>query len=168
MPRKTFRLHVGEVQAEAHMRAAAIWHPREAMPVALRLVGEAHRIELVRFGPDLRHMVREQRVDADQRAGGKVVPPERKVAHRAARHRRHRRLQSQRFLERHFRQRHLFEIVDAGGIVGLDAEAFDFRAQLLLPFRVGGKLADKGGQRRCQRVMRRHHQKTHVVDDVLC
>ena len=56
---------------------------------------------------------------------------------------------------------------NAGGIVGLDAEAFDFVAQLLLPFRMGGKFADERGQRRGQRVVRRHHQKTHVVDDVL-
>src|SRR6187402_2084623 len=59
MTRKTFYLHVGEVQAEAHMRAAAIWHPREPVAVALRLIGEAHRIEFFRFGPDVRHVVRE-------------------------------------------------------------------------------------------------------------
>src|SRR3982074_3009789 len=45
MPREAFRLHIGEVQPEAHMRAAAERHPGEAMTAALRLVGEAHRIE---------------------------------------------------------------------------------------------------------------------------
>src|SRR6266849_8438741 len=39
MPREAFRLHVGEVQTKAHMRAAAERHPGEAMTAALRLVG---------------------------------------------------------------------------------------------------------------------------------
>src|SRR4051795_4349432 len=51
MTRKAFRLHVGEVQAEAHMRAAAIRHPSEAVAGALGFVRETHRIELVRIGP---------------------------------------------------------------------------------------------------------------------
>src|SRR4051812_3326936 len=34
MPRKAFRLHIGKMQSEAHMRAAAERHPGEAMPVA--------------------------------------------------------------------------------------------------------------------------------------
>src|SRR6476620_163731 len=59
MPRKAFRLHVGEVQAEAHMRAAAIRHPRKTMAAALRLVGEAHGIEFFRLGPDVGHVMRE-------------------------------------------------------------------------------------------------------------
>ena len=42
MPREAFRLHIGEVQPEAHMRAAAERHPGEAMAGALRLIGEAH------------------------------------------------------------------------------------------------------------------------------
>ena len=54
MPREAFRLHVGEVQPEAHMRAAAERHPGEAMAVALRLFGEAHRIERIGIGPDVR------------------------------------------------------------------------------------------------------------------
>ena len=45
MPGKAFRLHVGEVQPETHMRAAAERHPGEAMTGALRFVGEAQRIE---------------------------------------------------------------------------------------------------------------------------
>src|ERR1700731_3925446 len=45
MSRKAFRLHVGEVQPEAHMRAAAERYPAETMAGAQRLVGEAHRIE---------------------------------------------------------------------------------------------------------------------------
>ncbi len=42
-----------------------------------------------------------------------------------------------------------------------------FIAQLLLPLRMGGEFADERGQRRGQRVVRGHHQETHVVDDVL-
>ena len=53
------------------------------------------------------------------------------------------------------------------GRVGGDAEAFDFVAQLLLPLRMGGQFADERRQRRGQRVVRRHHQETHVIDDVL-
>ncbi|MBA7667324.1 hypothetical protein ES703_75411 [subsurface metagenome] len=167
MPGKGLRLHVGEVQAEAHVRAAAERHPGEAVAVARCFIGKAHRIELVRIRPDFRHVVGVERVDADRGAGGNVVALEGEVAHRAARHRGHRRLQPQRFLERHFRQRHLFQIVDAGGIVGLDAEPLHLVAQPLLPFGVGGELADERRQRRCQCVMGRHHQEAHVVDDVL-
>src|SRR6187402_3355929 len=47
--REAFGLHVGEVQAEAHMRAAAERHPGEAVTVALRLLGEAKRVEAVRL-----------------------------------------------------------------------------------------------------------------------
>src|SRR5581483_897340 len=36
VPCETFRLYVGEMQAEAHMRAARARHPGEAMAVALR------------------------------------------------------------------------------------------------------------------------------------
>ena len=48
-----------------------------------------------------------------------------------------------------------------------EPERRDFVAQLVLPFRIGGELADERGQRRGQRVVRRHHQEAHVVDDVL-
>ena len=51
------------------MRAAAERHPGEAMPVALRLVGETHRIEAFRIGPDFSHVMGEQRIDADHGAG---------------------------------------------------------------------------------------------------
>jgi len=51
------------------MRAAAERHPGEAMAIALRLVGEAHRIEFIRIGPDIGHMMGEHRIDAQQRAG---------------------------------------------------------------------------------------------------
>src|SRR4051812_30381727 len=61
MPGKTFRLHIGEMQSETHMRAAAERHPGEAVARALRLVGESQRIEGVRLRPDLRHMMGEQR-----------------------------------------------------------------------------------------------------------
>ena len=47
MPREAFRLHIGEMQPEAHVRAAAERHPGEAMPVALCLLGEAQGIEAV-------------------------------------------------------------------------------------------------------------------------
>src|SRR5260370_24670883 len=69
MPREAFSLHIGEVQTEAHMRAAAERHPGEAMTRALRLVGKAHRIEFFGIGPDIRHVVGEQRIDADHGAG---------------------------------------------------------------------------------------------------
>src|SRR5665213_3243701 len=39
MPGEAFRLHIGEVQPDAHMRAAAERHPGKAMAAALRLVG---------------------------------------------------------------------------------------------------------------------------------
>ena len=136
------------------------------MTVALRLIRETHRIELVRFGPEFRHMMGEQRIDADERAGGQSYPLNEKS--RTAR----RGIDGTGGFSR---SASLNAISDSGissslssvGIVGPEAEAFDLLAQLLLPFRVGGELTDKGGQRRRQRVMRGHHQKTHMVDDVL-
>ena len=92
------------------------------MAAALRFVGETQRIEFFGLGPDVRHVVGEQRIDADHGAGGNRVALEGEVADRAPRHRRHRRLQPQRFLERHLGQPHRFEIVEAGGLVGGDAE----------------------------------------------
>src|SRR3977135_770613 len=50
---------------------------------------------------------------------------------------------------------------------GRDAQRRDCVAQSGLPLRMGGKRRHKGRQRRGQRVVRGHHQKTHVVDDVL-
>ena len=94
------------------MRAAAERHPGEAMAAALRLVGEAQGIECFGIGPDLRHVVGEQRIDADHGAGRDRVALEGEIADRAARHRGHRRLQPHRFLERHLGQRHGFEIVE--------------------------------------------------------
>src|SRR5271170_5916202 len=51
MPRKAFGLHIGEVQAEAHMGAAAVRHPGETMAAALRRVGETRGIEGLGVGP---------------------------------------------------------------------------------------------------------------------
>src|ERR1700682_4362482 len=64
MPCEAFCLHIGEVQAEAHMRAAAERYPGETMTVTLRLVGESRGIELLRLRPDIGHVVAEQRGDA--------------------------------------------------------------------------------------------------------
>src|SRR4051794_34296306 len=52
MAGKAFCLHVGEVQPQAHMRAAAERYPGEAVPIALCLFGEAQRIEAFRLGPN--------------------------------------------------------------------------------------------------------------------
>jgi hypothetical protein len=58
-------------------------------------------------------------------------------------------------------------IVEIRRLVGGDAERHHFFAQLGLPLRIGGKRVDKGSQRRRQRVVRGHHQKAHMVDDIL-
>ena len=149
------------------MRAAAIRHPGEAVAVALRLVGEAQRIEFFRLRPDVGHVVGEQRIDADHGAGRYRIALEVKVANGASGHRRHWWLQPQRFLERHLGERHRREIVEAGGCRRSQTETGNFVAQLLLPLRMGGQFTYERRQRRGQRIVRRHHQETHVIDDIL-
>jgi hypothetical protein len=148
MPRETFRLHIGEVQSDTHMRAAAERHIGEAMARALCLFGEAQGIEGFRVGPDLRHMVGEYRIDPDHGAGRDRVAFERHVPDHPARDRRHWRPHSHRFLERHFRQRHGFETIEGGGIAGRDAVACDLFAQFALPLRVSSQRCDERRQRR--------------------
>ena len=167
MPRKAFGLHVGEMQPEAHMRAAAERHPGETVARALRRVGEAQGIERLGVGPDLRHVVGEQRIDRGHGARRDRIPLEGEVAGGAARDRRHRRLHPHRFLERHLRQRHRLELVERRRLVRAQGKRVHLVAQLCLPLRIGGERADERCQRRGQRVMRRHHQETHVIDDVL-
>src|SRR5580698_1794543 len=70
MPREAFRLHIGEMQPEAHMGTAAERYPGKTMAVALGFLGEAHRIEFFRIVPDLRQAKGEHRSDADVDAGG--------------------------------------------------------------------------------------------------
>jgi hypothetical protein len=47
-----------------------------------------------------------------------------------------------------------------------EAESADLVAHSLLPFRFDRQLIDQRGDRRRERVMRRHHQEAHVVDDI--
>ena len=48
-----------------------------------------------------------------------------------------------------------------------DAERGYLLAQPGLPLRIGGERPDERSQRRGQRIVRGHHQETHVIDDVL-
>src|SRR3546814_16364253 len=52
------RLHVSEVQPEAHMRAAAEGHPRIFVPLARDFGRKAHRVELFGLRPMPRHHMR--------------------------------------------------------------------------------------------------------------
>src|SRR3546814_18508134 len=65
------RLHVSEVQPEAHMRAAAEGHPRIFVPLARDFGRKAHRVELFGLRPMLRHHMRIGGADADR--GSRVV-----------------------------------------------------------------------------------------------
>ena len=78
-------LHLGEVQPQAHMRAAAERHPGETVPRADLFRLEAQRIEALRLGPDVGHVMGEGRGDADRGAGGNAVAAEFEVLQRAAR-----------------------------------------------------------------------------------
>src|SRR3546814_2443849 len=62
------RLHVSEVQPEAHMRAAAEGHPRIFVPLARDFGRKAHRVELFGLRPMLRHHMRIGGADADRGA----------------------------------------------------------------------------------------------------
>ena len=137
------------------------------MTVALRLLGEAHRIEPFRIGPDLRHVVGEQRIDAEHGAGGDRIAHEGEIPDGAARDRGNRRFQPQRLLERHLGELHRLEMIERRGGVGRDAQSIGLVAQAALPIRIGGQRRHERCQRGRQRVVRGHHQKTHVVDDVL-
>ena len=69
MPREAFGLHVGEIEPQAHVRAAAEGNEGELVPVAPNLRAKAHRVVALRFGPKLRHVVSKQRIDAYAGAG---------------------------------------------------------------------------------------------------
>src|SRR6266498_2155169 len=58
-------LHIGEMQAKTHMRAAAKGHPGILVTRADSLVRKAQWIKLERLRPDFRHAVREDGVDGN-------------------------------------------------------------------------------------------------------
>src|SRR6266536_180251 len=58
-------LHIGEMQAKTHMRAAAKGHPGILVTRADSLVRKAQWIKLERLWPDFRHAVREDGVDGN-------------------------------------------------------------------------------------------------------
>jgi hypothetical protein len=124
------------------MSAAAERHPGKPMSAALRFFGEAQGIEAVRIGPDLRHVMSEQRIDADHGTGRDRVAFEIEIADGAS-PLRHRRLQAHGFLERHFGQVHGFKIVEARGLIGGDAQRADFVAQPGLPMRMARQRPNK-------------------------
>src|SRR5947199_4005480 len=115
------------------MRAAAKRHPGEAVPAPLRLLGEAHWIEGVGIGPNLRHVMGKHRIDPDHSAGRYSVAFEIEIANGASRNGRHRRLQPHRLLESHLGELHGFEIIEARWLIGSEAERGDFVAQPSLP-----------------------------------
>src|SRR5262245_65272587 len=62
---EALRLHIGEMETQTHVRAAAKRHPRISVTRADSLVCKAQRIESERFRPYVGHAVREERVDAN-------------------------------------------------------------------------------------------------------
>ena len=77
---EAFRLHVGEMQPEAHVRPAAVRHEGELVAAAGGFLGEAQRIEFLRLRPNLRHVVRVELIDGDARARGELISAEFRVA----------------------------------------------------------------------------------------
>src|SRR6516165_11191271 len=76
MPSETLGLHVGEIQSQAHMRAAAEWHESEFVSGARGVRIETQRIVTLRVGPNLRHVMGVERVDVDARACRNAVTHE--------------------------------------------------------------------------------------------
>ena len=125
-------LHIGEVQTQAHMRAATEGHPGETVARLYVLGSKSHRIEPLGFRPIFRHMVRIAGADADLRARRNVKALESEITQRTARDGRHGRDHPQCLLEEHLGQFHPAEIVIAKTLAG-GGDAQSFGAQFLLP-----------------------------------
>src|SRR5436190_21142313 len=97
-------LHIGEVEAEAHMRAAAVGHPGILVTRADSLVRKAQGIKLERLRPDFRHAVREDDVDRNACDSRNVETFELKVAHCSAWYAGYRRIDAYCFLEGHLQE----------------------------------------------------------------
>src|SRR3546814_12658753 len=95
------RLHVSEVQPEAHMRAAAEGHPRIVVPLARDFGRKAHRVELFGLRPMLRHHMRIGGADADRGARRTAITAIFEISERAARNAQHRGHKPQALLEPH-------------------------------------------------------------------
>src|SRR6202007_2803345 len=101
VPSEAFRLHVGKVQSQAHMRTASKRNEGELVTLAGGRGGKAHRVVALGLRPQLRHVMGEQRIDIDAGAGWRGEALKLQIAGRAARKRGQGRDQPHRFLERH-------------------------------------------------------------------
>ncbi len=158
-------LHVGEVQADAFVRAAAEGHPGIGVHLVFAAVlGEPLRIKALRVRPVLFHIVGEVGRHGDKAALGNMEAVVFHVTHGAAGQRRHRRAQAQRFLHGQADARQLFQVL----VFQLGfAQRAAFLAQALLPFRRAGQVVEQIGQGDGGGVVGRHHQEDHVVDHIV-
>src|SRR6476659_8151711 len=109
MIEKALGLHIGEMQAETHVCAAAVGHPSVLVPRSRLFVRKTHRIKLERFRPKFRHAVSEHGADDNARAGWNVMTLEVEVAHGGAWYAWHRWIDAHGFLEGHLEQREFAE-----------------------------------------------------------
>ena len=111
----------------------------------------------------------EQRIDADHAAGQDLPKTlEGEIAHRAARHQGTGGFCRSASPEGHVGERHGLRAVERRRLLGRDPEAGDFccvtgSAAALAASAATNEVPATGRQR----VVRRHHQETHMVDDVL-
>ena len=126
--------------------------------------GEAFGIELLRVGPQLGETVVQRRPRHDRGALGDVVPQQVGVAHGLAEVEGQRGLHPQRLVDHQIVGLELVERLDVQRAV---SDALGLLAQPLLPQRVGREVIGHRGQRRRRGVVRSHHQKDHVADDIV-
>src|SRR3546814_19545809 len=101
MGEEELRLYIGEVEPQAHVRAAAERNPRIFVPPAHRLGREAHRSEPLGLGPIFGHHIRVGGIDPDVGAGGYQITDELEITERPARERGERRDQTQPLPDTH-------------------------------------------------------------------
>src|SRR3546814_13120174 len=114
----------------------------------------------------LRHHMRIGGADADRGARGDAITAIFEILERAARKARHRGHEPQRFFERPFGHFELAEAVVPDALTRR-RDAQHLLAQPVLPFGMAREFPDQRGDRAGYRVVRRHHQDVHMIDDSL-
>src|SRR3546814_3938417 len=113
-----------------------------------------------------RHQMRIGGADANRGARGDAITAIFEIRERAARKARHRGHEPQRFFERPFGHFELAEAVVPDALTRR-RDAQHLLAQPVLPFGMAREFPDQRGDRAGDRVVRRHHQEVHMIDDRL-